>query len=120
MLIICLMSSLNESFWDVEYCSPLGRSFATITPGNAFIETRRALFFCFFFLFICTNPLRLFSLFCEGGVQRFNTLASGEEYQMVEEETKPKQGSVHRNAVQLWRDSQFGRAGVRADWVDSL
>lgn len=33
---------------------------------------------------------------------------------------KPKQGSVHRNAVQLCRDSQFGRAGVRADWVDSL
>lgn len=33
---------------------------------------------------------------------------------------EPKQGSVHRNAVQLCRDSQFGRAGVRADWVDSL
>lgn len=34
---------------------------------------------------------------------------------------KPKQGSVRRNVVQLCsRDSQFGRAGVRADWVDSL
>lgn len=33
---------------------------------------------------------------------------------------KPKLGSVHCNAMQLCGDSQFGRAGVRADWVDSL
>lgn len=50
-------------------------------------------------------------------VQRFNTLASGEQYRMG---AKPERGSVQRNAVQLWPDPQFGRAGVRADWADSL
>lgn len=33
-----LMSSLNKSFWDVEYY----RSFTTVIPGNAFIETQQA------------------------------------------------------------------------------